>query len=284
MAGVRAGEAIAEGFRFMGPAVSQSFGAIILQAGVVVITELMGGDQPAPYMTWLVVLLRLPFTVIMTGAFLRLALAGDVAVGSGSLGPGGLQWGSLEWRLLGLRLILGVIYVMIAIAAILMIVIGIVALMGTGLIPQIRPEQINKDTILGLLAGPLGLALLVLGIPALALFIFIGVKLSLAYLVTAAEGKLGIGRAWGLSSGVFWPLLAVALVGGLVSLGAGAVGGIIGGVAKALLGGSATRLGAAFGAGLGAAFGELFLAGAFTFIYRTVTGAGGAVKIDEVFV
>lgn len=284
MAQVKAGEAIAEGFKFMGPAVSQAFGAIILQTGVVIITELMRGDQQAPYMTWLVVVLRLPFTVILTGAFLRLALGGGVAPGSGGLGPGGLQWGSLEWRLLGLRLILGVVYVLLALVAILFIVMGMVVLMGSGLIPQIHPEQINEDTILGLLAGPLGLALLVLGLPALAVFIFVGVKLSLAYLVTAAEGKLAIGRAWVLSSGVFWPLLAVALVGGLVSLGAGAVGGIIGGIAKALLGGSATRLGAAFGAGLGGAFGELFLAAAFTFIYRHVTGAGGAAKIDEVFV
>jgi hypothetical protein len=284
MAQVRAGEAIAEGFRFVGPATRQTFGAMVLQAGVFIITALMQGEHPPPYMGLLVALLRLPFSIMLVGAFVRLALGGGAAEDSGAVGPGGLQWTVLEWRLLAVRLIVGVIYVALGVGLLLLIGVGLGILMGAGLVPTLTASQITVDTIRGLLLGPLGVALAVLGLPALAIFLFFALKLSMVSVVTAAEGKLAIGRAWTLSSGVFWPLFAVALVGGCVSVGAGMLGGVIGGVAKAVFGGSAVSLGGAFGGGLGGVAAELFMIGALTFIYRSVTGAAGAARIDEVFV
>jgi hypothetical protein len=136
-----------------------------------------------------------------------------------------------------------------------------------------------------LMIGPFGVAVAVVGLPALAVFLYIALRLSMTAVATGAEGRIGIARSWSLARGILWPLLAVALVAGLLAFGAGAIGGFLGGIAGVVGGGSAQKFGAAFGGGLGGVVSLLFSIGAMSHVYLAKTGAGarGAANLDEVF-
>lgn len=172
-------------------------------------------------------------------------------------------------------------FVMIIVVA---IVIG--GLVAAHVLPSITPpSNMTSEAARSLLLGPMGVAMVLLGLPAMAAFIYVAVRLSLTAVVTAAEGRIGIARSWSLAGGILWPLFLVALVGGLLTFGAGFIGGFIGGVIKVLAGGSATRIGGALGGGFGAVVSLIFGVGALSQVYQAKRGvdAAGGGPVEEVF-
>lgn len=285
MATVSAGDAIRAGMRFMGPGANGAAASVGLYAAVVILTALFAPMATSPLAPALVGIIRLPFMVVAAGALLRLALGSAMAPDSGPVGPAGLQWSPLEWRLTGAQILVALIYGVLFFVLIILIAVVIGVLVGTHVLPTITPAQVTPAAMRSLMTGPFGVAIVLMGLPALAAFIYIALRLSLTAVATGVEGRIGIARSWALAGGILWPLLAVALVGALLAVGAGAIGGFLGGIAGAFGGGSARRFGAAFGGGLGGVVSLIFSIGAVSQVYLAKTGAGvkGGANLDEVF-
>ena len=80
---------------------------------------------------------------------------------------------------------------------------------------------VGAIVLLCLSDAPLGLRIaggILLGTAGLAALIWVGVRLSLLLPATVAERRIDFGRAWRLSRGRFWPLLALGLIVAMILL------------------------------------------------------------------
>lgn len=102
-----------------------------------------------------------------------------------------LKLGMDELRLVGVFLV-----VSIAAYAFCGAVVGLIVLLAL------------SDVVLGLrIAGGI-----LLGLAGVATLIWVGVRLSLLFPATVAEGRIDIGRAWAMTRGRFWPLVGLTLL------------------------------------------------------------------------
>lgn len=76
-------------------------------------------------------------------------------------------------------------------------------------------------------APALWLVVVLLVCAAIALFIWLAVRLSLAIPITMAERRIAIFDSFGVTKGRFWPLLGMALLAGVMSLVVGLLGSLV---------------------------------------------------------
>jgi hypothetical protein len=143
-------------------------------------------------------------------------------------GFGYLRLGADEWRLVCLT------FIYVVMTMLLVFAVALVAGVAAAMTAAVSPAA-------GAFAG------VALGLFALGLLVFIGVRLSLAPAITFAERRLAIFDSWALTHGKFWPLLGVyilALASVVVVLLLAMI--IFTAVAAIVLGGDIAAVGALF--------------------------------------
>lgn len=144
---------------------------------------------------------------LLFGAVLNAAIARAV------LRPEDSRWGYLrlgrdEMRILGVTLILGLLF-------------GLLSLVFASLIG-----------VVGALAATSGQAVLwlvavIVGAAALALVVFLAIRLSLAVPITFTEKRIALKESFRATKGVFWPLLGMAVIAVIMSLVVNLLGGVV---------------------------------------------------------
>jgi hypothetical protein len=144
---------------------------------------------------------------LLFGAVLNAAIARAV------LRPEESRWGYLrlgrdEMRILGVTVILGLLF-------------GLLSLASASLIG-----------VVGAIAGATGQAVfwlvaVIVGAAALALVVFLAIRLSLAVPITFTEKRIALKESFRATKGVFWPLLGMAVIAVIMSLVVNLLGGVV---------------------------------------------------------
>jgi hypothetical protein len=121
---------------------------------------------------------------------------------------GSMRLGMDEVRVLVVSLVLALLFMLLAVVA--FGVIGAVAGFATA-----------GD------APALWIVVLVLGLAACGLFIWLAVRLSLAIPITMAERRIAVFESFGVTKGRFWPLLGMALLAVVMSMVVGLLGTLV---------------------------------------------------------
>jgi hypothetical protein len=185
------------GFSRMGAAQASCWGALVVAVALTVSTNVLPPGLRLP-----AVLLA---AVIAQGALFRHAF------GRAS-GLKGLRWGRDEWRLLGAHLM--VLGLFLLIGSILLIVIGAIAL---GVARVSAPEldassaQAWRDALAN--AGPAGLVAGLAPLAALAILIWLGLRLSFTAPATVAESGVRVLSAFPRTRGKVPALLVPGILG-----------------------------------------------------------------------
>lgn len=182
-------------------------------ATIMATTESLQGAQPSPQevealgQTWIgFMVLGLPLLMVL-GAVLNAAVARAV-LRPADKAFGYMRLGGDELRILVVTLLLGIVF--FAVTVVLFTIVGVAV--GAG-------SQINAGV--GVLVGvPLGLG-------ALALVIWLAVRLSLAVPATFHEKNISPFASFGLTKGQVFPLLGMAIIACIMSILVSVLGTII---------------------------------------------------------
>lgn len=214
-------------FAAMGPSIISFVAATeaLEQSGA---TATMADFQPIFQMMGTMVVILLPLSLI-SSAMLYAAVARSV-VRPGESSFGYLRLGMDEVRVLVVSLVLFLFFTLIGV--VLFGTIGAVAgVAGAGDMPM------------------LWLVVVLLGIAAFLLFVWLAVRLSLAIPITMAERRMAIFDSFGMTKGRFWPLLGMALLAFVMTIVVGLLGSLVA-MPLQLLSGGMTDLAALEGADL----------------------------------
>ena len=159
----------------------------------------------ASYMTILAVIL--PVSLIAS-AMIYAAVARSV-LRPGESAFGYLRLGMDEVRVLVVSLVLCIVFVMLS-----AVVFG-----GVG---AVAGMAVASET------PALWLVVVLLACAAIALFIWLAVRLSLAIPITMAERRIAIFDSFAFTKGRFWPLLGMVLLAGVMSIVVGLLGSLVG--------------------------------------------------------
>jgi hypothetical protein len=145
---------------------------------------------------------------ITTAAANRLILRPqDGGVGHFKLGPD-------ELRLMVVLLAIGLIFIVISFVGLIVAgIIGAVIAGATG--GAANPAKMQAGVFIGL-------------IPTLLVFMFLGVRLSLAPAQTMATRSINIFGSWSLTRGRFWPILGTYVIGFVIYVVVAVIVGVIG--------------------------------------------------------
>jgi hypothetical protein len=127
-----------------------------------------------------------------------------------------LKLGGDEFRLLGAMILVNLVTL-----AVLGVVGGAVAAAVYALWAQSK--------MLSFLLGAFG------GMAVAVLMIWIGVRLSLAYILTFAERRIQLRSSWDLTKGRFWPLLGMILIVAVINIGIGFAVSVAGGIIQMIV-------------------------------------------------
>ncbi|MDR6627960.1 hypothetical protein [Caulobacter segnis] len=191
------GSLLKAGLSSMGAARASCLAALVVAIALTVSTNFLP-PEPRP-------LAALAAVVIAQGALFRHAF------GRAS-GFKGLRWGRDEWRLLGANLL--VLGLFLLIGSILLIVIGAIAL-GVARVsaPQLDVSSAEAWREALANAGPAGLFAGAAPIAALAILIWLGLRLSFTAPATVAESGVRVLSAFPLTKGKVPPLLVPGILG-----------------------------------------------------------------------
>ena len=131
-----------------------------------------------------------------------------------------LRLGGDELRMIAVAFVIGLLFM--AVYIVFVLVIG-------GTIGVLSAGGGNGRGSAGLIAFPLGLLMF-------CAFVYVGVKLSLASVMTFAEKRIRIFESWSLTNGHFWPLLGMYLLVFLIIIGVAIVVGVLSSVFTAMMG------------------------------------------------
>lgn len=168
---------------------------VFLLAGGSILSMAAMGDDPDPAAVmaamsgiWLVLLLAIPVFMIISAMFTAAVYRAILRPDERKLAY--VTLGADEWRMI----LVGIIYFIIG---------AIVAAVIVGLF-------VGVAAVVGEAAR--GLVLFLLGLAALCLWIFLGVRISLAWVQTFAERRLNLFGTWSLTGGRFWPMFGMWLL------------------------------------------------------------------------
>lgn len=275
MPGVEVGAALRASFAFLAPAWRGAWGVLLVAMGLSAAVQVLGLASSGLTATSLVGgLVLVVANAAATGALYRLGLASDHA-GDRAFqpGPAGLRWGGLESRVLAANIVVGLVFLVMAIFAVLVWAFVFAIGAGTqGITTRSLPLSAGSDTqlkvFLHILAGPVGLVSLLVAVPLVAGLLLLWAKLSLFALTAADSGRLDFGRAWSLTRGALAALIASTLVILVVQSGAGEAAGRL---ASRLSGSAGREVGVIAEQLAVGALAPLF-AGLALFVYRTQRG------------
>ncbi|MBE7219284.1 MAG: hypothetical protein INR64_12495 [Caulobacteraceae bacterium] len=148
-----------------------------------------------------------------------------------------LKFGGDEWRQLLLFVLIGLVFLALYVGAAIVSFVLVLAVGAAAALGGSGAGASGAGVAAGLVTG---LAFLALFVGVVALFVWIGVRLSLASALTFDSGRVRLFGSWRLTRGVFWPLLGAYLLAfvfmaliGLVLLVVSAVVGLATGGAAA---------------------------------------------------
>lgn len=144
---------------------------------------------------------------LLFGAVLSAAVARAV-LEPGKTAFGYLRLGGDELRVLAVSLILGVVF-------------GV----GSAVVFGVIMSLFGYIQAAGL--GALAILPILLFLAAIGGLIWAAVRLSLAIPITMAEKRIAPFASWGMTKGVFWPLLGMALLAGVLSILVSFLGGLV---------------------------------------------------------
>lgn len=136
---------------------------------------------------------------------------------------GYLRFGGDEFRVLAVMVVLGLLFFALMIGC-----FGLVAVLG-GLASAVGAPWLWAVAI-------------ILGLAAAGGTIWLAIRLSLAVPITLAEKRIALFDSWRLTRGVFWPLLGMAILAGVMGMVVGLLGSLVL-TPLQLLGGGLDRLG-----------------------------------------
>ncbi len=150
-------------------------------------------------------------SAVLTAAIYRSVLKPD------DRGFAYLKFGADEFRVLGVSILFSLLC---------LVVVG-------------GPGGVIAAACLGLWAKSKGLSFLIGalgGLAVLVLWTWLGVRLSLATVLTFAERRIQLFSSWGLTKGRFWPLLGMYLIITVINFGIGLVVSTLSNILQAMMG------------------------------------------------
>lgn len=281
--GVPLGPAIRESFNFIRVAWRRAWGAMLLLVWVTAISAAIQGLRPewtaAPTLGLLIVAI---VSTMATGALYRIGLesdhAGDPVYAASATG---LQWTGLEWRILGANILIGLMLIVLFIVLVILwgVALGVSSMGNPEALQAVNSAGSSEEKLraLGaLMAGPAGVATLLVLLPGLLAIFYLGVRLSLFTLNAVDTRSFDFGKAWALTKGAVVTIMVTAVVIFLAEVAAGAICGAVAGFFSAFLApGRGAMWGGVAGQAIGAAISGPLFAGLQLYVLHQRHGDRG---------
>jgi hypothetical protein len=191
--------AVAEGFDFWRQNWTKAAGPLVIGAGAFAFYQYSFMTKGPTSVVLLGVLVYLLAGLAARATYFRIALG----LQDGTSGPYGLQWRGLESRLLGVALLTGLAYAIVALVATFLMAIFF---MGIAERPPAQPPQ-DFEALLGLLSPNGRLVVSVIGLAAIAALVVLWARLSMAAPATAAQGQVRVFSSARLTKGQIAPIV-----------------------------------------------------------------------------
>ncbi|HEY3800193.1 MAG TPA: hypothetical protein VGL58_17740 [Caulobacteraceae bacterium] len=279
MGKVSVGAAIGASFSYLRSGWRGAWGILMITVWLAAILQAIKVLRPdLALVTALGAIISIFTATAASGALYRLTLQrnhpGD---GAYAAHEAGLQWGGLEWRVLGANIIIGLILILIFLAACFIWGIALAASVGghvadLGSVNSTDPA-VRNAALMHLFLGPGLMASVILLVPAVCLLLFLFARFILFAPLAADGGGFDLGKAWALTRGAVLATIGALIVIGVAEVTLGAIAGFFAGMVGGLAGGSAgARLwGGIAGAAMGGAISPPLLAGLQLYLYRAHT-------------
>jgi hypothetical protein len=288
MSSVSIGAAMRASFAFLGTAWTRAWGVLLVLVSLGTVVQALSRSRPDMWLhTLLADLLVFVVATAAVGACYRIGLepdhGGDPAF---RVGPAGFNWGGLEWRVMAANVVVGLIFVVLAVFALFVwaIAFGVSAatqgIDAKGL--EAAPgSAAQMQAFLHIMEGPAGIVSALVAVPCVVGLAVLWAKLALFAITAADTGSLNFGAAWSLTRGALAALIWTTVAIFAAQLLAGMVAGFFGGVLAAVLrqGAVGGRFwGAVAGQAVGAAISTPLFAGLQIFVYRARRGDVGVAQ------